>query len=196
LYNSEAVVVDKTKTDKAELTKPSNSNSFAKSLIVRDDWSASADDADAQDRLMRVVSTHRDQAQGGSQCRALALNSRSVSRWRPRNRLRPAHFYHRPLPYDRAEQCRHQGEAGRRTELVLHRIAGRVEVLDRRARDNPTVPGFDAELAAGYAVLLYELRGSGPVGGSYQSGPKRRVFGSLKRRKKPRSSFARFRSST
>ncbi|MCI0681757.1 MAG: protein kinase [Gemmataceae bacterium] len=43
--------------------------------------------------------------------------------------------------------------------LAAHRR--RVEVLDRRARDNPTLPGVDAALAGGLGVLLYELRQAG-----------------------------------
>lgn len=46
-------------------------------------------------------------------------------------------------------------------EVALAAQRRRVEVLDRRARDNPTVPGVDAELVGGYATLLYELHEAG-----------------------------------
>ena len=41
-------------------------------------------------------------------------------------------------------------------ELAAHRR--RIEVLDRRARDNPGVAGFDADLVQGYADFLEALR--------------------------------------
>ncbi len=47
-------------------------------------------------------------------------------------------------------------------ELAAHRR--RIEVLDRRARDNPAVSGFDTELVQEYADLLDALREAAPMG--------------------------------
>jgi tetratricopeptide (TPR) repeat protein len=54
---------------------------------------------------------------------------------------------------------RAKGAGETEEELAAHRR--RIDVLDRRARDNPAVSGFDAELVEGYAEFLDALREAG-----------------------------------
>lgn len=89
---------------------------------------------------------------------ALAMFQRSVVEGEAAYRLRPTNLLtSRYLSVQLFNVARHAKKAGE-TEIVLTAYRRRAEVLDRRARENPTIPGVDAELVASFSSLLTELQ--------------------------------------
>ncbi len=92
---------------------------------------------------------------------ALAQIQRAAEEMETAYRLRPNHMLTVRFLTIGLNNVAMWGKKAGETEIVLASHRRRVEVLDRRARDNPTVLGFDAELADGYAKLLNALREAG-----------------------------------
>jgi tetratricopeptide (TPR) repeat protein len=102
---------------------------------------------------IRIMAEHPQQA--------LELLRRAVAQAEAAYRLRPAHLL---TAHFLTVQLLNVADRSRQVGLLDEAAAAhrrRVEVLDRRARDNPTVTGFDTLLAQGLTQLLEVLLEAG-----------------------------------
>jgi tetratricopeptide (TPR) repeat protein len=165
LYNNAAAGARKIVKGKIVSAKPDLAKELEflrKALTVRERLvRLRPDDAEARLGYSASLNNIAIKLKEDRNAEALALIRRAVEEDEAALRLRPSHLltaqYLSIGLNNVANWAKKMGE----TEIVLPSHRRRVEVLDRRARDNPTVPGFDAELMDGYTALLFELRQAG-----------------------------------
>ncbi len=180
LYNSEALAVNNAKKDKTAKTDKTvdakQLEYLRKSLTVRERLvRLRPDDAEARLGFAGSLNNIAIRLKEDHNAEALALIQRSVEQTEAAHRLRPAHLLTARYLTIGLNNLANWGKKSGETELVLAAHRRRVEVLDRRARDNPTIPGFDAELMAGYTALLNELRDASRLEEAAKTADKARV---------------------
>ena len=171
LYNQEAVLVDNANSDQVKEVE-----FLRKSLIVRERLvRLRPDDPDARLGLGGSLNNIAIRLTEDHNAEALALIQRSVEQEEAAYRLRPGHLVTARFLTVGLNNVATWAKRLGDSEVVLAAHRRRVEVLDRRARDNPTIAGFDAELVAGYATLLNELRDTGRLDEATRTVDKARV---------------------
>jgi tetratricopeptide (TPR) repeat protein len=184
LYNSEALAVNNAKTANAKTANAKTAETdnarqleyLRKSLTVRERLvRLRPDDAEARLGLGGSLNNIAIRLKDDRDAEALALLQRSLEQVEAAHRLRPAHLLTARFLTIGLNNVANRAKKVGETEVVLTSHRRRVEVLDRRARDNPTIPGFDAELAAGYSVLLHELREAGRLEEAAKTAEKARI---------------------
>ncbi len=119
------------------------------------------DDADARLGLSASLNNIAVRLKEDRNAEALALLQRAVEQGEAAYRLRPADLLTARFLWIQLNNVARIAKLVGETEVALAAHRRQVEVFDRRARDNPTVAGFDTELAGSYAKLLDELREAG-----------------------------------
>jgi serine/threonine protein kinase/tetratricopeptide (TPR) repeat protein len=161
---------------------PGNSGNAAnleflhKSLAVRERFvRLRPDDPDAHLGLSASLNNIAIRLKEDRDAEALVLLQRSHEEDEIAYRLRPGHFttarYMTIGLNNLAKYAKKLGE----TDMAISAYRRRVEVFDRRARDNPTIPGFEAELVAGYTMLLSELQQAGRFEEAAKAADKARI---------------------
>jgi tetratricopeptide (TPR) repeat protein/serine/threonine protein kinase len=163
VYNDEAIRFGKAdKANKGIPDKAKELEFLRKALTVRERLvRLKPDDPDARLGLSASLNNIAVRLQADRNAEALALLQRAAEQCETAYRLRPADSLTAKFLTIQLNNIANKAKLAGETELILAAHRRRVEVLDRRARDNPTIPGFGADLVAGYGRLLTELREAG-----------------------------------
>lgn len=163
LYNSEALAEQGKKVKGKIVNSPVDPvkqlEFLRKALMVRERLvRLRPDDADARIGIAGSLNNIAIRLKEDRNAEALAMIQRSVEQMEAAYRLRPTHLLTARYLTIGLNNVAKWGKLAGETEAALAAHRRRVEVMDRRARDNPTIAGFDADLAGGYTSLLLELR--------------------------------------
>ncbi len=101
------------------------------------------------------------QLKGDRNQEALVLFKKALEQGEAAYRLHPSDGLISRFLITQLDHVATRAERAGETEEKLAAHRRRIEVLDRRARDNPVVSGFDAELVHGYAEFLDALSEAG-----------------------------------
>src|SRR5262249_50034737 len=155
VYNDSAI-------QDAKFDKAKELEFLRKALAVRERLvRLKPDDPDARLGLSASLNNIAIRLKEDRNAEALALLERAVEHGEAAYRLRPADLLTARFLWIQLNNVARIAKLVGETEIALTARRRQVEVFDRRARDNPTIAGFDTDLAGAYAKLLNELRETG-----------------------------------
>jgi tetratricopeptide (TPR) repeat protein/serine/threonine protein kinase len=155
VYNDSAI-------QDAKFDKAGELEFLRKALAVRERLvRLKPDDPDARLGLSASLNNIAIRLKEDRNAEALALLERAVEQSEAAYRLRPADLLTARFLWIQLNNVARKAKLVGETEVALAAHRRQVEVFDRRARDNPTIAGFDTDLAGAYAKLLNEMREAG-----------------------------------